>query len=278
MNMGRRFLLTVVSTIATAVALPQHALAESLEQMLDQYDTPTLWTQNEATNASSTTPPPAVVPKPSLPEEVPLTVPLPANAPVPQFRPEVNPALPTSSTVLPAQGSIPAAPPPTTFPAPIPPAAETQQPSNSILGFPMNLFGAPKPKPAPPPADPNPFSMPNLFKTFFGGDSSNQNAAQNAEKLGTAQSYMQTAVDQASIAESARERASSGSDKDAKLSAASEARYAASAARAAANSATEAAAGGTSEANDAASQARDAADRAQAAADQATANAEGGGW
>jgi hypothetical protein len=119
----------------------------------------------------------------------------------------------------------------------------------------------------------NPFSPQSLLRTFLGGTpSGTPGAAGDQQALGTAQSYCQTARDQASQAEACEGRTKYG-DKGARMSAASEAQNHANAARGAANSATSAAAGHFSAAQDAAAQARNAADRAQAAADRARYNA-----
>lgn len=117
----------------------------------------------------------------------------------------------------------------------------------------------------------------DILRIFLGGSSSGS-SSQNPQKYYDASSNRQVALDQASQAESAAARASYGTNRDAKLSAAAEARNHANAARAAADRATSAAYGGSNEAQDAAAQARDAANRAEYAANQADANAHGGGW
>jgi hypothetical protein len=97
-------------------------------------------------------------------------------------------------------------------------------------------------------------------------------ASGGTEKIAHARAFLQTALDQASQAESASARANSG-NRSSRMSAAEQAHYNAVAAEQAAGSATDAAAGGPIEANDAAAQARNAAARARAAADRARYNA-----
>lgn len=152
------------------------------------------------------------------------------------------------------------------------PAAEAAPPMSPLQA----LFSG-KPKPTPPPKPVNPLQY--VMQQFLGGGSnSGGSPANDQQKIYNAREYLQTANNQASRAYNACQRASYGSDKYARKSAADEAYYAAQSARYAANNATSAAAGGPSAANDAAAQARDAADRAQADADRARANADGGGW
>jgi hypothetical protein len=134
----------------------------------------------------------------------------------------------------------------------------------------------------------NLFSKQNIMKALFGGSPSMSGPggshANYGAKSSSAYDQLSVANNSAQQAEGDAERANSGDDKGARMSAAESARYAAQAARGAADQATSSAAGGGSDASDYAAQARDAADRAQAAADRATANAEnftpsgGGGW
>ncbi len=98
--------------------------------------------------------------------------------------------------------------------------------------------------------------------------SNNNNAASNAEKLNTAQQFMQTAINQAAQAETAASRASMG-NRDTRLAAAYEAQCYADAARNWADQATQRTYGASSPAQDAAAKAREAAYKAQAAADRA---------
>lgn len=108
-----------------------------------------------------------------------------------------------------------------------------------------------------------------------GGDSGGSGGSKTDPRaVGNAQSNLQTALDQASRAENAASRANSGTDKNARRAAASDAEYAASAARGAADRATSAAYNGSQLARDYAAQARDAASRARGAADRARYNAE----
>jgi hypothetical protein len=124
----------------------------------------------------------------------------------------------------------------------------------------------------------SPFTPQNILRVLLGGPSKGTTTGGFAAARGNVQEDLQTSLDQASRAESACGRASSGSDRELRMSAAEEARYAASAAREAADRASSRAQNTTGDVSDLAAQARDAADRAQAAADRATANAEGGGW
>jgi hypothetical protein len=136
------------------------------------------------------------------------------------------------------------------------------------------------------PAQQSPFpgklTKQDILRMFMGGSapggSNQQQSQRNSSALYSAQSQLQIARDQAAQAESAASRASYGSDKGARLSAASEAQNHANAARAAADQASSTAYGTSNDASDAAAQARNEANRAQAAADRAQANANGGGW
>ncbi len=100
-------------------------------------------------------------------------------------------------------------------------------------------------------------------------------AANGHEKTNNALAFLQTAKNQASQAESACSRASSG-PKSSRQAAAEQAHYHAQAAQEAAGNSTAAAAGGPVPAADAAAQARDVACRAQGAADRARYNAAAG--
>lgn len=122
------------------------------------------------------------------------------------------------------------------------------------------------------------FSPQNILRVLLGSPPKGTASGSFSGARGNVEENLSTARDQACRAESACERASSGSDKGARLSAAEEARYAAQAAREAADRASGQADNTTSDISDLAAQARAAADQAQAAADRATANAEGGGW
>lgn len=95
----------------------------------------------------------------------------------------------------------------------------------------------------------------------------------DASKVNSCQQFMQCALDQRAQADSAAARANSG-NKDARLSAASEAQYHASAAREWADRAASTAYGASSLAQEAANRARDAANRAQEAANKARYNAD----
>lgn len=97
-------------------------------------------------------------------------------------------------------------------------------------------------------------------------------AANGQEKTNNALAFLQTVKDQASQAESACSRASSG-PRNSRLSAAEQAGYHAQAAQAAASSATSAAEGGPAPAAAAAAMARDIAAQAQGTADRARYNA-----
>lgn len=97
-------------------------------------------------------------------------------------------------------------------------------------------------------------------------------AANGSEKTNNARAFLQTAQDQASLAESACARASSG-PKSSRLAAAEQAHYHAQAAHEAAGNATTAAEGGQGPASAVAALARDVAARAQGAADRARSNA-----
>lgn len=235
--------------------------SSQMEQMLNQYDQSNLWNHgpNNQAAAQSRLQPGAFNPNS-------------ARAPFPQSATVQAPFFPMQNRgpqggfgqmMSPASGM---------FGGQQAPSQPAQPPVSPFAA----LFGGapPQPKAPPPPANP----MQAMLRMFLGDGSSSGSDAQNQEKTGNAQSYLQTANDAASRAQSACERASYGSDIDARKSAAQEAYYAAQAARGAADSATGAAQGGPSEANDAAAQARDAADRAQAAADRASANASGSGW
>jgi hypothetical protein len=151
--------------------------------------------------------------------------------------------------------------------------------AQSPLNMPRNAF---PPKQQPQRGGmPGRFTKQDILKIMFGGSSGSGDSGQsarNSSALGNAQSQLQVARDQAAQAENAASRASYGSDKGARLSAASEAQNHANAARAAADNASSSAYGTTLEASDYAAQARNAANRAQAAADRAQANANGGGW
>lgn len=166
-------------------------------------------------------------------------------------------------------GSWPAMTPKTTAPATLPvnrffkPGATT--PQNSM----------------PPNQTENQWTPRNILRVLLGAPPEGSKGTKSGSfsgARGNVEENLQAARDQASRARSACERASSGSDKDARMSAAEEARYAASAAREAADRASSQAENTTGDIAELAAQARGAADEAQSAADRATANAEGGGW
>lgn len=126
----------------------------------------------------------------------------------------------------------------------------------------------------------NPFDKGNLLRVFLQGGSlgGGASSANTPKHLGDIQSNLQTARDQCQQAENDASRASSGSDKGLRLSAASSAQYHANSAREAAERAEGMAYSGTQSEKDYAQQARNAANRAQAAADRARYNAECGSY
>lgn len=123
---------------------------------------------------------------------------------------------------------------------------------------------------------PSPFSPRGLMRIFFEGGSGGgtPNPGQDNSANGNIEAQLQIARDQAAQAEGDASRASYGSDKWAKQSAASSAQYHANAANAAADNAYSQAYGKSQTAQNYAAQARNAANRAQEAANRARYNAD----